>query len=133
VSPSGGGRGRNVLIAFSLYCFHMLKKSFLIFLIIASSVTGIIFLGCSASSSNRSPISIEKKTGASGLSDYIIIYKNSAKIDFEITRPDVKDSNILLCIAGAFTTLDKYGIDGLYICNGKEETKLITGLAEVFR
>src|SRR4029077_20706597 len=102
----------------------MLKKSFLIFLIIASSVTGIIFLGCSASSSKKSLISIEQKTGASGLSDYILIYKNSAKIDFETTRPDVKDTNILLCIAGAFTTLDKLDIDGLYVCKGKRGNKI---------
>lgn len=53
------------------------------------------------------------------MSDYRIIYKNSAKIDFEITRPDIKDTSILYCGAGAFTTLDKLDIDGLYICKGK--------------
>jgi len=63
-------------------------------------------------------LTIEQKAGASGLSKYTIIYKNSAKIDFEITRPDIKDSDILLCIPGAFTTLDNYIIDGLYICKG---------------
>ena len=108
-----------------LFCYLVidkytpLKKVLSILLVILSTSTGIIFLGCSASSSYKSPITIEKKTGASGLSDYIIIYKNSAKIDFEITRPDVNDTSILYCGAGAFTTLHKLDIDGLYICKGK--------------
>lgn len=68
-------------------------------------------------------LTVEIKTGASGLSNYIIIYKNTAKIDFETIRPDQKDANILLCIAAAFTKLDKYDIDGLYICKGKTGNK----------
>lgn len=85
--------------------------------------TGIIMLGCSTIHAHKSAITIEKKTGASGLSDYILIYKNSAKIDFEITRPDVNDTSILYCGAGAFTTLDKLDVDGLYICKGKVGNK----------
>jgi hypothetical protein len=67
----------------------------------------------------KSPLKVETKHGASGLSDYFIIYKKSAKIEFENTRPLKEDTNILLCIPGAFTRLNDYAIDGLYICKGK--------------
>ncbi len=40
-------------------------------------------------------------------------------MDFETRRPDSKDANVFLCIPGAFTTLDTYDIDGVYICKGK--------------
>ncbi|MDQ3190743.1 MAG: hypothetical protein M3Q58_04040, partial [Bacteroidota bacterium] len=36
-----------------------------------------------------------------------------------IIRPDVKDENILLSVAGAFTRLDDDKVDGLFINGGK--------------
>lgn len=69
-----------------------------------------------------SPLTDKKVKGASG-NEYLIIYKNSASIGFETTRPDKNDSSVFLCIAGAFTTLDTYEIDGLYICGGKTGNK----------
>ncbi len=65
----------------------------------------------------RSPLSEEIKTGASG-NKYTFIYQNTAKIDFVISRPSAKDTNVLLCIAAAFTTLDSFKVDGLYSCKG---------------
>lgn len=67
----------------------------------------------------RPLLKIEVKRGASGLSGYTIIYKGSAKMEFENTRPLKADTNILLCIPGAFTRLSDYKIDGLYICKGR--------------
>jgi hypothetical protein len=94
-----------------------------LFLISALAITAILLYESFSAPAVTSPLTVETKKGASGLSSYTIIYKNAAKIDFEITRPDKKDTNILLCIAGAFTGLDKYDIDGLYICKGKTGNK----------
>src|SRR6185312_1324274 len=69
-------------------------------------------------SNYHSPLTVEVKHGKSGQSDYSVFYKNTAKIDFEIKRPDKNDTTVLLCIPAAFTTLDKYDVDGLYICKG---------------
>ncbi len=66
----------------------------------------------------KSPITIESAHGSSGKSAYKIIYKNSARIDFSIKRPDINDTHILLCIPGAYTKLDNDSVDGLFICNG---------------
>jgi len=80
---------------------------------------GLVFI-CSRSTNGgyKSPITIESAHGSSGKCDYKIIYKNSARIDFKIKRPDVNDSHILLSIPGAFTRLDNDSVDGLCICNG---------------
>ena len=72
----------------------------------------------------KSPLSTETLKAKSG-NEYLVIYKNSSKIDFEISRPEKKDTTIYLCIAGAFTTLDNYSIDGLYISKGKTGNKNI--------
>src|ERR1051325_11141624 len=69
-----------------------------------------------------SPLTIETVKGKSG-EQYIFIYKNSAKIDFEIQRPDLNDSTVFLSIAGTFTTLDSFSIDGFYIWKGKTSNK----------
>lgn len=66
----------------------------------------------------KSPLTVENIEGSSVLTNYVVIYKNSAKLDFEISRPDKNDTTVLLCIAGTFTTLDKNDIDGLYIHKG---------------
>ena len=42
---------------------------------------------------------------------------------FATSRPNKYDTSIYLCIPAAFTTLDKYQIDGLYICDGKVGNK----------
>lgn len=94
-----------------------MKKWFLLSL--CSLLIGFVFI-CSRSTNGgyESPITIESVHGASGKSDYKIIYKNSAKIDFKIKRPDINDNNNLLCIPGAYTRLDNDSVDGLCICNG---------------
>ncbi len=78
-------------------------------------LASIALLSCT---SENNPLTVEKKHGASGASDYLIIYKNSAAIDFVTTRPDESDKSILLCIPGAFTRLSDYKIDGLFISDG---------------
>ncbi|MFI5148192.1 MAG: hypothetical protein ACHQRM_00550 [Bacteroidia bacterium] len=83
----------------------------------------LLLSGFKIPSSTSSPLTTEVRKGPSGLSDYTIIYKNKGKIGFMTTRPDVKDTTILLSIAGAFTRLTDYGIDGLNICNGKTGNK----------
>ncbi|MEW6470308.1 MAG: hypothetical protein AB1458_15445 [Bacteroidota bacterium] len=72
----------------------------------------------SFTSSSSAGLVSETLKGKSG-NEYLIVYKGDAAIDFEITRPDKNDQSILLCIAGAFTTLDDYAIDGIYVCKGK--------------
>jgi hypothetical protein len=102
------------------YIWLMKKKLVLLFCL---ALLGLLLHGSFSLSKVRSPLTVETKKGASGLSNYIIIYKNTAKIDFEIVRPDKKDSSMLLCIAAAFTKLDNFDIDGLYICKGKTGNK----------
>lgn len=55
--------------------------------------------------------------------DYFIITPKDAYIDFEIVRPSKSDNNILLCVAGAYTDLKSFGIDGLYVSKGKVYNK----------
>jgi hypothetical protein len=61
---------------------------------------------------------VENKKTKSGYS-YTIFYKNNLQLDVSLTRPDKNDKNILLCIPGAYTDLQSYSVDGLYIDNGK--------------
>jgi hypothetical protein len=63
-------------------------------------------------------ISIEKKKATSG-NNYTIIYQNTCKMEFTDKRPLATDKSIKACIAGAFTQLDNYKVDGVYLCNGK--------------
>jgi hypothetical protein len=93
------------------------------FLFISLAIGALLFYNCILPSRYQNPITVENKQGTSGLSDYTIIYKNKARIDFSITRPDSKDTTVLLSIAGAFTRLTDYGIDGLYLCKGKTGNK----------
>lgn len=99
-----------------------MKKKF-IFLIVPLIITAFLYESFFSSDSGKSPLTIELKAGASGQSNYKIIYKNSSKIDFETVRPNQNDTTVLLCIAAAFTKLDNYAIDGLYICKGKTGNK----------
>jgi hypothetical protein len=50
--------------------------------------------------------------------NYTIFYKNDLLLDVSLKRPDKNDKNILLCIPGAYTNLQSYDVDGLYIDNG---------------
>jgi hypothetical protein len=44
-------------------------------------------------------------------------------MDVTLKRPDKNDVNIQLCIPGAYTLLDDYTVDGLYIDNGNVYNK----------
>ena len=63
-------------------------------------------------------LKIENKKTRSGY-NYTIFYKNNFKLDVSLTRPEKTDNKILLCIPGAYTDLQSYTVDGLYIDNGK--------------
>jgi len=97
-------------------------KKLLAFLVISIFAIVAIVMSSSYSKGTHSPIRIETRTGLSS-NKYLFIYKNAAKIDLQITRPEKSDTNVLLSIAGAFTDLGDYNIDGLYICNGKTGNK----------
>lgn len=62
--------------------------------------------------------------------NYTFFHQDQFKMSFEITRPSKADTNILLCIAGAFTTLDNNAIDGFYMKNGTpyNEQKISRGV-----
>ncbi len=59
----------------------------------------------------------EQKKAKSGY-NYTVFYKNNLRLDVSLKRPDKNDKNILLCIPGAYTDLQDYTVDGLYIDNG---------------
>ncbi|OFY83358.1 MAG: hypothetical protein A3F72_20390 [Bacteroidetes bacterium RIFCSPLOWO2_12_FULL_35_15] len=63
-------------------------------------------------------LKIEHKKTKSGY-NYTIFYKNNFKLDVSLTRPEKTDNTILLCLPGAYTDLQTYMVDGLYIDNGK--------------
>ena len=58
-----------------------------------------------------------KKT--SGGNNYTIVYQNNCSMEFLDKRPADNDKSVQLCIAGAFTQLENYKIDGAYLCSGK--------------
>lgn len=62
-------------------------------------------------------ISVEKKTTKNG-NHYTIIYQGGCRMEFTDKRPKDTDTKVRACIAGAFTQLSNYKIDGVYICNG---------------
>lgn len=67
-------------------------------------------------------LKIENKKTRSGY-NYTIFYKNNFKLDVSLIRPEKTDNNILLCFPGAYTDLQTYSVDGLYIDNGKVYNK----------
>lgn len=67
-------------------------------------------------------LTIEKKKPTSGY-NYTIFHKNDLLLDVSLKRPNKSDKNILLCIPGAYTDLQSYFVDGLYIDNGKVYNK----------
>jgi hypothetical protein len=78
----------------------------------------LICLACSNSTVPEKGISVEQKKTKTG-SSYTIIWQGSCKMEFTDKRPVEKDATIKTCIAGAFTQLDNYMIDGIYMCKGR--------------
>lgn len=62
-----------------------------------------------------------KKTVA--LNSYSVFYAGDSKIHITSTRPEISKANFRLAFAGAFTLLDDYSIDGLFIENGNVKKK----------
>lgn len=60
----------------------------------------------------------EQKTATSG-NHYTVMHKGSNKIKFTTTRPNKKDTSVLLCNAAAFTNLEDGKVDGAYAIEGK--------------
>jgi len=67
---------------------------------------------------NNNALRVEKLKVTSG-NNYTIWHKNNLLLDLSLKRPEKSDKNILLCIPGAYTDLQTYTVDGLYIDNGK--------------
>jgi len=63
-------------------------------------------------------LKIEIKKTNSG-NNYTVFYKDNFNLETTLTRPDKTDNSILLCIPAAYTDLQTYLVDGLYIENGK--------------
>lgn len=82
----------------------------------------ILLLSSFNLSNTYSGLTVELKKAASG-NNYTILYQNDLAIDVSLKRPDKNDKNISLCIAGAYTDLNTFFIDGLYIDNGKVYNK----------
>ena len=76
------------------------------------------FYSFKSKSAVNNGLEIETKKTKSGY-NYTIFYKNNLAIDVSLMRPSKTDKNILLCVAGAYTDLQTYSVDGLYIDNGK--------------
>lgn len=88
-------------------------------------------------------LKVEKKKTISGY-NYTIFTATTSKLDISLTRPAKTDATILLCTAGAFTDLQNFTVDGLYIDHGKVlnktkinnslggAIKIINGACEIF-
>jgi len=87
---------------------------------IISSLLLLACLACHSQVKKLAPITglaTEQKTASSG-NHYSIFHKGSNKIKLTNTRPDKKDTSVLLCIAAAFTGLDDGKVDGAYAVDG---------------
>lgn len=98
------------------------KIHFSILMRVAAAYTCICIYGFSAEILIGKGLTVENKKASSGYT-YTIFYKNILKLDVSLKRPDKNDPNILFCIAGAYTDLQNYAVDGLYIDNGKVYNK----------
>lgn len=65
----------------------------------------------------KTGIATSTKAAGSG-QVYDIMYKGANKMKFTTTRPNQKDTSVLLCIAAAFTSLDNGKVDGAYAVDG---------------
>jgi hypothetical protein len=63
-------------------------------------------------------LKIEIKKSSTG-NNYSFFHKDNFNLEVTLTRPDKSDNSILLCIPAAYTDLQTYLVDGLYIENGK--------------
>jgi hypothetical protein len=100
----------------------MKKKLFIIFFLCLITLGGLINYGFKNHKPTIATLVIENKKAASGY-NYTIFYKNNLLIDVSLKRPDKNDKNILICIPAAYTDLQSYFVDGLYIDNGKVYNK----------
>jgi hypothetical protein len=103
----------------------------------------IPFVFAFSSEKTSDNLTVEFKKASSG-NNYTIIYKNDLAIDVTLKRPEKNDKTVFLCIAGAYTDLNTYFVDGLYIDNGKVYNKdkvnlslgggikIINGEADIF-
>lgn len=114
-------------IAFSLFPAppeQTCKISFAFFIPAILFFTSCIQNGNSKTPVSDSIVSIEtvdsfplKKTISQ--TSYSIFYTGKNKIRISSTRPNLDSSSLRLAFAGAFTLLDDYTIDGLFIEDGK--------------
>ncbi len=81
-------------------------------------LTGMLISGFVMFKGNSQELIVENKKTKSGY-NYTIFYKNNLIMDVSLKRPDKNNNTILLTIAGAYTDLQTYSVDGLYIDNGK--------------
>lgn len=113
-----------------------------VLLLLAAAVPFVISAFKSAPTASNG-LTVEHKQAKSGYT-YTIFHKNNLLLDVSLKRPDKNDKNILLCIPGAYTDLQTYAVDGLYIDNGTVYNKnkvnytlggaikIIKGDAEIF-
>jgi hypothetical protein len=100
----------------------MKRKQLIILALCLLTFGGFISYSFKNHHSASSPFIIENKKSRSGYS-YTIFYKNNLLMDVTLKRPDKNDKNILICIPAAYTDLQTYFVDGLYIDNGKVYNK----------
>ncbi len=98
------------------------KRPFALLLLCSMLGAGILISGFKSIPSGAKGLSVESKTSTQGYK-YTILYKNDLKLDVSLMRPDKSDKNLVLVIAGAYTNLDTYSVDGLYIDNGTVHNK----------
>ncbi|MBK7182988.1 MAG: hypothetical protein IPH89_08640 [Bacteroidetes bacterium] len=100
----------------------MKKIFFIILFLCLIALGGLINYGFKNHKPTSVSLVIENKKATSGY-NYTIFYKNNLLIDVSLKRPDKNDKNILICIPAAYTDLQSYFVDGLYIDNGKVYNK----------
>ncbi|MBA3972392.1 MAG: hypothetical protein H0X46_09680 [Bacteroidetes bacterium] len=93
-----------------------------ILLLFSFAFAGAGMMGFVSKIPSAKGLSVETKKSKSGYT-YTIIYKNDLLLDVSLQRPNKKDPNVFLCIAGAYTDLNNYTVDGLFIDNGKVYNK----------
>lgn len=100
----------------------MKKIVFIILFLRLITFGGFISYGFKNHKPTSISLVIENKKATSGY-NYTFFYKNNLLMDVSLKRPDKNDKNILICIPAAYTDLQSYFVDGLYIDNGKVYNK----------
>ena len=98
------------------------KIHFTVFILCSVAFICIGIYGFKEKRPSTNGLVVENKKATSGY-NYTIFYKNNLQLDVSLKRPDQNDKNILLCMPGAYTDLQSYFVDGLYIDNGKVYNK----------